>query len=469
MRLTLLLLLVLITKEVVGLRFALRGPQTLRHQNVVSPRARSVRTGAATLRADLDGWRVVSTLSVVSTIGVWGERTRFGAALSSPLLTMALSMFLCNVGLLPRESPIYTLVIKYLVPLSIPLLLLDANLKRCISTTGNLLKAFLLGSVGTVVGTLVAYALVPMRNTVGGAKIAAALCARHIGGAVNFVAVADILKISPELVAASMAADNVVVALYFAFLFLISVPERNDEDEAAIPVGVEQQTTSLPPSQTTPEQCPIPFFRNSASSPSGEAMTPAAIPSAPVVPAVAVQRQQPRSSDGFGLLRLMAALSVGLVLCTLSQALAAQLGGTSPLLLVSLLAVIVATLFPASMGRVSKAGGVLGVVCMQFFFAVTGGMGHIGTVMRYGPSVFWHTSIQIAVHFLFTTVVGKWLGISFRELIVASNANVGGPTTAAAMATSKRWKALVLPALLTGIFGYAIATVVGVAVVRVLK
>lgn len=463
MRLTLLLLLAVITKEAVALRFvSSRGPQ-VRHQHV-SPR---VRAGVASLRADLDGWRVASTLSVVSTIGVWGERTRFGAALSSPLLTMALSMFLCNVGLLPRESPIYSLVIKYLVPLSIPLLLLDANLKRCISTTGNLLKAFLLGSVGTVVGTLVAYALVPMRNTVGGAKIAAALCARHIGGAVNFVAVADILKISPELVAASMAADNVVVALYFAFLFLISVPERNDE-EAAIPVGAEQQTTSLPPSQT-PEQCPIPFFRNSASSPSSDAMTPATTPSAPVVQAVAVQRQQPSNSDGFGLLRLMAALSVGLVLCTLSQALAAQLGGTSPLLLVSLLAVIVATLFPASMGRVSKAGGVLGVLCMQFFFAVTGGMGHIGTVMRYGPSVFWHTSIQIGVHFLFTTVVGKWLGISFREIIIASNANVGGPTTAAAMATSKRWKALVLPALLTGIFGYAIATVVGVAVVRVLK
>lgn len=46
---------------------------------------------------------------------------------------------------------------------------------------------------------------------------------------------------------------------------------------------------------------------------------------------------------------------------------------------------------------------------------------------------------------------------------MASNANVGGPTTAAAMAGSKRWKSLVLPGVLTGIFGYATATFLGLA------
>jgi uncharacterized membrane protein len=52
--------------------------------------------------------------------------------------------------------------------------------------------------------------------------------------------------------------------------------------------------------------------------------------------------------------------------------------------------------------------------------------------------------------------------------VLASNANVGGPTTAAAMASNKKWKELVLPALLTGIFGYAIATGLGVLISRIL-
>ena len=69
------------------------------------------------------------------------------------------------------------------------------------------------------------------------------------------------------------------------------------------------------------------------------------------------------------------------------------------------------------------------------FFSVTGAMGHIPSVIKIAPSLFKHASIQIFVHFLFTTIVGKSIGIPFREIILASNANVGGPTTAAAMAS----------------------------------
>jgi uncharacterized membrane protein len=73
------------------------------------------------------------------------------------------------------------------------------------------------------------------------------------------------------------------------------------------------------------------------------------------------------------------------------------------------------------------------------------------------------------VHFAFSIGIGKMLKIPFREIVLASNANVGGPTTAAGMASSKRWKDLVLPALLTGVFGYAIATAVGLLVAKLLS
>ena len=53
-------------------------------------------------------------------------------------------------------------------------------------------------------------------------------------------------------------------------------------------------------------------------------------------------------------------------------------------------------------------------------------------------------------------------GLPIRELAVASNAAVGGPTTAAAMATAKGWDDLVLPALLVGILGYATGTFVSI-------
>ena len=56
--------------------------------------------------------------------------------------------------------------------------------------SGTLLACFVLGAAGTVIGTVVAAACVPLGlGASDGWKIASALAARHIGGAVNYVAV----------------------------------------------------------------------------------------------------------------------------------------------------------------------------------------------------------------------------------------------------------------------------------------
>ena len=43
-------------------------------------------------------------------------------------------------------------------------------------------------------------------------------------------------------------------------------------------------------------------------------------------------------------------------------------------------------------------------------------------------------------------------------LLIASNANIGGPATASALAVGNGWPSLVTPALLVGNLGFAIAT-----------
>ena len=108
-----------------------------------------------------------------------------------------------------------------MVPMAVPLLLFDSDLRRVWRDTGTLLIAFLVGAFSTIVGTFVAYPF--LRNAVDW-KVASALTARHIGGAINFVAVADTYQLSGTMVSAAIAADNIVVALYFAFLFSLSKP-----------------------------------------------------------------------------------------------------------------------------------------------------------------------------------------------------------------------------------------------------
>ena len=90
-------------------------------------------------------------------------------------------------------------------------------------STGALLMAFLLGSAATTIGTVVAFLLFPMRSLgPDNWKIAAALMSRHIGGAVNYVAVSEALGISPSVLAAELAADNIICALYFTSLFALA-------------------------------------------------------------------------------------------------------------------------------------------------------------------------------------------------------------------------------------------------------
>ena len=68
------------------------------------------------------------------------------------------------------------------------------------------------------------------------------------------------------------------------------------------------------------------------------------------------------------------------------------------------------------------------------------------------------------MHLSFLLLAGKIFKLDLAELVIASNANMGGPTTAAAMAIARKWKALVIPAILCGTLGYAVATFIGVAV-----
>ena len=89
------------------------------------------------------------------------------------------------------------MVNKSVVPLAVPLLLFDSNLRRIISDTGSLLLAFFVGAISTIFATIVAFPLVPL-TALGpdqGWRVACALAARHIGGAINFVAVADTLNV----------------------------------------------------------------------------------------------------------------------------------------------------------------------------------------------------------------------------------------------------------------------------------
>lgn len=141
--------------------------------------------GRETLICPNDHWGMWTALLAAAALGLWSEkRTRIGSTLSAAVVSTLAGLAASSLRVLPAdEAPAYGVVMDYLLPLAVPLLLFNADLRRIIKSTGTLLLAFLLGSVSTMIGTVIAYLLVPMRSLGSDSwKIAAALMSSYIGG-----------------------------------------------------------------------------------------------------------------------------------------------------------------------------------------------------------------------------------------------------------------------------------------------
>lgn len=364
-------------------------------------------------------WLLWAVLLASGAAALAAERSPLGRSLSGAVLAIGGGFVLSNLGVIPAASPTYDLVWGYLVPLAIPLLLVRADIRRILREAGPLLVAFTLGAAGTVAGTVVAFRLVPLGEE--GAKLAGVFCATYIGGSINYVATAQALQLrSPDLLAAGVAADNLLMTLYFLVLF------------------------ALPSWAWLRRRYP---GREGLEGGGGEGVV-----AAPVTP-----------------LGLLGALAFSTGICAAGFA-AAKAGGVpaAGILALTLLAVGVATAWPR---RLAALGGAdeLGVVLMQVFFVTIGAGAHVGTVLKVGPALFLFAALLLAVH-LGVVLLGGWvLRLDLAELVVASNANLGGPATAAAMAAARGWQGLVTPAVLCGTLGYAVATFIGVAVGTALR
>ncbi|KAL3143469.1 hypothetical protein ABBQ38_002280 [Trebouxia sp. C0009 RCD-2024] len=201
------------------------GVKSVRFQRTNTARKlrKPIQVSAALSMAATNPWRVWACLSCAGAAGLWSEKTKWGKELSGPLVSTLAGLLMSNVGLISSNAVEYSIVNKYLLTMAVPLLLFSADLRRVFKDTGHLLVAFLVGSAATVAGTLVAFKALPLSDMgLDGWKVASALAARHIGGAVNYVGVAETLSIGASAQAAGLAADSLICALYFAGLFKLA-------------------------------------------------------------------------------------------------------------------------------------------------------------------------------------------------------------------------------------------------------
>jgi uncharacterized membrane protein len=357
--------------------------------------------------------------------GFWCERYPWGRKYSGVMVLMTAAIVLANLRIIPTAAPAYDVIWNYLVPIAIPLLLLEADLKRIIKESGPTLIAFVIGAAAVVAGVIIGVSLLDLGPNE--AELAGIFTGTYIGGSLNFAAVAEASGMQEGgMLSAAIAADNVATNLHF--LLLIFIP------------GIAWMARRFPTKHMDTAES---FATDSESIP-----------------------HQVANLDIAGLL---GALALAFLLAAVGKSLAG-LGGKPEfaILVTTALTLIIATALPRQVRKLSghaEAGNVM----MFIFLASVGATADIWQLIEIGPVLFVFAMIIISVHTLVIFGVGKFMKLDLAELAMASAVCIGGPSSAAALASAKGWRDLLIPGVLAGSFGYAIGSFIGMMVVEWLR
>ncbi|KMZ52402.1 DUF819 family protein [Dorea sp. D27] len=373
------------------------------------------------------------------------QRYKWAAKMTGAIIALIFAIVLSNFGIIPMNAPVWDIVWGYVVPLSIPLLLLQCDMRKIGKDSGRILIIFLIGSVGTACGSLLAYtALNKFIPELAG--LAGVFTGTYIGGTVNFAALGAAFDVSGEMISAATVADNLLMVLYF--FLLIAMPS-------------------------------IGFFRKNFKHPYVDEVEAAGSN---------LKENETNASAFWGrkeisLRDIALAAATAFVIVALSNIIATGLGSVIPTsnaflkilntlfgnmyLWITTIAMLCATFAPGFFGNI-KGTQELGTFLIYLFFFVIGVPASVPLIIRNSPLLLVFAAIVVAVNMIFSLVAGKLLKFNLEDIILASNANIGGPTTAVAMAVSKGWTKLVGPIVLIGTLGYVLGTYFGLVVGSIL-
>lgn len=371
------------------------------------------------------------------------QNARWASKVPGAVIALLIALAASNFGLVPAESPVYDAVWGYVVPLAVPLLLFQLNLHSVLKAGGRLLFLFLISSLGTVVGAVAGFLL--LRNHIPELdKIAAVISASYTGGGVNFAAMTAKLEPSKTITAATIVADNLMMACYFLILIALSVSPFVRKIWGS-PYSVETEENAADgKNRAAAYWQPKPVSLQSIALSLGCAMLLVAVS----FTASAWLKDLLGSGDN-----VAADMLIGLV--------------TDKYLLLTTMTFAVILLFSKQVEKLDGSQE-LGTYCIYLFFVVIGIPASVALILQNAPLLFAFTFIVAVVNLMVTLLAGKLFRYSIEEIVLSCNANIGGPTTAAALAIGQGWRDLVGPILVIGTVGYIIGNYIGTAVYALL-
>lgn len=379
---------------------------------------------------------------IAASAAIWIEHNvRWASRIPGAVIALIIALAASNFGLIPTDAPVWDAVWGYIVPLAIPLLLFQLDLHALFKESWRLLLVFLISSVGTIAGTVAAFALlhdhIPELD-----KLSGMMAASYTGGGVNFAAMTAKLNPSKSMTAAAIVADNLMMACFFFVLIALSAAQWVRKIWGS-PYQDEADRSSGSTSQ---------YWQAKAISLQNIAVSLAA-----AVFLVALS---------FSLSKLLKD-AIGDTGGSVFQEMLVSLITDKYLLLTSL--TLLTVLLTGKHKTAFNGSQELGMYGIYLFFVVIGIPASIPLILENAPLLFAFTSIIALINLAVTLILGKAFKFSIEEIVLACNANIGGPTTAAALAIGKGWKALVGPILIVGTVGYISGNYIGALVYAIVR
>ena len=370
--------------------------------------------------------QIAGILTGLAAFGFWVETTAIGRKASGVLIILCLGVLLSNIQIIPHSADAYGVVGSMLVPLAIPMLLFRADLKQVFAEVGPMLKAFIASALVIAVSIIVLTLAFDFGEYES--KVAGTLAGSYIGGSLNFVATAQAVQLDdPNHYVAALTADTIGAVL---FLILLMV---------------------MPALAFVRRLMPSRYYSEAGANLGAEA-----------------GHQETTAAKPFDIAGLAAAMAISFIICALADLISAKLGQESySILIITILALLVANFMKPLVKRFNSEFEV-GTFFMYMFFVTIGAGADIATIAGVALPYVVLICLAVAMFFVLILVVGRVLRLDLAELMVAANACILGPATAAALAAGQGWKDLVTPGMLTGILGYSVGTFIGVAVTKLL-
>lgn len=368
---------------------------------------------------------LAALIAAITGLAFWLDlRFAWARTVGATMLVIVFGAVLSNLGLVPFRSPVYTAISGPVTSLSIVWLLFAVDVRDLKDAGPSMLAAFVIAVLATAVGAITAGLLFAGDFDGAAWQLAGVMTGTYSGGSVNFVAVGRAVSFPPSLFSAATASDAVMTSIWFGLTLMLPLwlrkwypaPKHDHRGSRA-----DAKVADADP------MADHPFF----------ARAPLRV------------------------LDVSALLALGFGLMWVSDAIGGLIPGVPSVLWLTTLAL---TVGHTPWVRRLHGSMHLGSLGLHFFLATIGIASRISEIVRVGPDVFWFTGLVVLIHGVLTYGGARLARLDLETTSVASQAAVGGPSSALALAVGRDWKALVLPGVVVGLLGYAVGNYLGLGV-----